>query len=91
MRPTPRDSNGLRQEMTKPKILLVDDEVGVRNVFQIYLETQGCVVASASSIAEALHLIRRDDFTLIIIDIFLHEESGLDLLRGVVAARPTFR
>ena len=70
------------------KILLVDDEVGVRNVFQLYLETHGYAVVSATSIGEALRIMKEEDFSVALIDIFLHEESGLELLKGMAAGRP---
>lgn len=70
------------------KILLVDDEVGVRNVFQLYLETHGYSVVSVTSITEALHVMKEKDFSVALIDIFLHEENGLELLKGMTAGRP---
>lgn len=75
--------------MTRPnKILLVDDEVAVRNTYQLYFEAHGYSVLAAASIPEALHQLRNENIVLAIIDIFLYGENGLDLLRGIVAARP---
>ena len=70
------------------KILLVDDEVAVRNTYQLYFEAHGYSVLAAASVPEALHQLRKENIALTIIDIFLHGENGLDLLRGIVAARP---
>jgi DNA-binding NtrC family response regulator len=72
----------------KRTVLLVDDEVAVRNVFQLYLETHGHTVLCVSSVAEALRVLRTESVSVAIVDIFLHEENGLELLRGIVAGRP---
>ena len=69
------------------KILLVDDEVAVRNLYQLYLETYGYTVVVASSVAEALRVFKAEAIGTVILDIFLHEESGLKLLRGIIAAQ----
>jgi DNA-binding NtrC family response regulator len=72
----------------KRTVLLVDDEVSVRNVFQLYFETHDYAVSSASSIGEALRVLRGEEICVALIDIFLHEENGLELLKGIVAGRP---
>lgn len=68
------------------KILLVDDEVAIRNVYQLYLETSGYKVITASSVAEALRILKGGGISLVILDVFLHEENGLELLKGIMAA-----
>lgn len=68
------------------KILLVDDEVAVRNVYQLYFETNGYNVKVAGSVGEALGVLRKERLDAVILDIFLQEENGLELLRGIVAA-----
>ncbi len=72
------------------KLLLVDDEVAVRNLYQLFFESHGFSVVAASSIGEALRVLKEQDIALAMIDIFLHGENGLDLLKGIVAARPEF-
>jgi DNA-binding NtrC family response regulator len=68
------------------KVLLVDDEVAVRNVYQLYFETNGYKVRVAGSVAEALGVLRKERLDAVILDIFLQQENGLELLRGIVAA-----
>lgn len=67
-------------------VLLVDDEVAVRNVYQLYFETHGYSVLVAGSVAEALLILRNEQLDAVILDIFLQEENGLDLLKGMMAA-----
>lgn len=45
-------------------------------------------MVTASSVSEALRVLRAEEVSLAIIDVFLHGESGSELLRGIVAARP---
>jgi two-component system response regulator HydG len=68
------------------KILLVDDEVAVRNVYQLYFETNGYSVQVAGSVGEALSVLRNERLDAVVLDIFLQEENGLELLKGMVAA-----
>ena len=67
-------------------ILLVEDEVAVRNFYQLFLEHHGFAVCPAGSVAEALRLLSERQFDLAIVDVFLGEDNGLDLVRGIKAA-----
>jgi DNA-binding response OmpR family regulator len=69
-------------------ILLVEDEVAVRNFYQLYLEHHGFKVCPAASISEALRCLREQTVILAVIDIYLGEDNGLDLVRGMKSARP---
>jgi DNA-binding NtrC family response regulator len=74
--------------MSSPsKILLVDDDETVRNLYQLYLETHGYSVIAASTVAEALRVLKVEIIGMVILDIFLQQASGLELLRGIVAAQ----
>jgi DNA-binding response OmpR family regulator len=67
------------------KILLVDDDEDLRNAYQLFLETNDFAVSWASSIAEALRLMRTEQFNVVLLDIFLDQEDGLELLKTIVA------
>lgn len=69
------------------KILLVDDEVAVRNVYQLFLEMHGYTVSSASSVAEALRILTSERLDVLLLDIFLGLDNGLELLKAIVAAQ----
>ena len=71
-----------------PTILLVDDEVSVRNFYQLFLEHEGFAVVPASTTVEAIHLLATLTPVLVLVDIFLGADSGLDLVRALLAARP---
>jgi putative two-component system response regulator len=65
-------------------ILIVDDDPLVREVLRQFLEAKGydCLVASNAS--EARSQMQRQDFEVILCDINMPDESGLELIRNVV-------
>jgi len=69
-------------------ILLVDDEVAVRNFYEIYFEHHGFRVHPASGPVEALRLLSEQKICAVIVDIFLGGENGLDLVRQIRALWP---
>lgn len=63
-------------------ILIVDDEVSLRKTFKIFLEREGYrTIKMAGSFDEAIKKVSDDIFDLIICDIVLESESGIDLLK----------
>ena len=71
-----------------PKILLVDDEENVRKLYQLELEDEGHDVAVAASGLEALQHVEASALDLVILDIKLQCESGLDVLRRIKEIQP---
>lgn len=69
-------------------ILIVDDEPSIRLFYSDVLSEDAHVVLEASSSAEALRLISTESLDLIILDIRLRSESGLDLLQEVAQHHP---
>ena len=65
--------------------LVVDDDFRVADLHRLYTERVGGfeVVAVASSGAQALHLAERLQPQLVLLDIYLPDMSGLDVLRGL--------
>ncbi len=69
--------------MTKEKILIVDDEEGVRELLSDFLRKEGFDCYSASDGKEALLLFQDDGFDLVISDIRMPVMGGLELLREI--------
>ena len=70
--------------MTKQKILIVDDEKGIRESLSIILEMEGYEVSSAPSADRALELVAENgSFDFIICDIRLPGSNGIDFLKEV--------
>ena len=63
-----------------PRILIVDDSSSVAESLKAYLSTRDYSVDSASSGYEALRLIRKHNYDIVVCDIEMPEVSGLDIL-----------
>jgi DNA-binding NtrC family response regulator len=66
-------------------VLIVDDEKNIRRTLRMVLESEGHVVHEAGSIAEAEAVLAKDAIDLILLDVRLGEDNGLDLLRSLKA------
>jgi DNA-binding NtrC family response regulator len=64
-------------------ILIVDDEKNIRRTLRMVLEGEGHVVHEAGSIAEAEGLLGRESIDVILLDVKLGDDNGLDLLRAL--------
>lgn len=69
------------------RLLVVDDESGIRLLYSQELADEGYEVVTAATGAEAVEKVRENDFDLIVLDIKLKNESGLDLLQKMVKER----
>ncbi len=65
-------------------VLLVDDEVSVRDNLQTYLEDEGFLVTSTASGEEALDALDRQVFGVAIVDMRLPGISGNDFIRRAI-------
>ena len=70
-------------------ILLIDDEDQVRMLFQTALEGAEYRVLAAESGPHGLRLLQHQEVDLILVDIFMPETNGLDLIPRLRATRPT--
>jgi signal transduction histidine kinase len=79
-------ARGLRT--TAPGLLLVvDDDAGNRDVLSRRLMLQGHMVRTAASGRDALALMRRQEFDLVLLDILMPEIDGYEVL-GQIKADP---
>jgi len=76
--------------MTIPvsRILLVDDDEIFRGVVQLMLEQLGYEVTSARGGREALHLCKGSWFDLVITDLIMPEQDGLETITQLLQCRP---
>lgn len=56
-------------EVNKPRILFLDDEENIRLMLGMYLREQGFAVTAAGTVPEALKLITRESFDVLIADL----------------------
>ncbi len=72
------------------KILIVDDEEKIRHLLQIMLEAQGYETAQAAHGEEALQLIKKYNFGLVITDLKMPVMDGMTLLREIKKIDPDY-
>ncbi len=71
----------------KRKILVIDDDVALREMMTMTLRKEGYDVTSASSAAEARSLIADSAFDLVVSDIYLGDGTAIELLEDIRQAR----
>ena len=64
-------------------ILVVDDEVEIRNSIAEILREEGYGVATAATATEALVLVNDAPFDVVLLDIWLPDRDGLDVLSDI--------
>ncbi len=69
--------------MIKDRILVIDDEASIRSSLQGILEDEGYDVKTAETGERGLDLLKRQNFGLILLDIWLPEMSGMEVLTQV--------
>jgi putative two-component system response regulator len=70
------------------RILVVDDEEQIRKLLRRLLEAQGYACEVAADSAEARRLLEADAFALLLSDVNMPGESGLDLAQDVLLRHP---
>jgi two-component system, NtrC family, response regulator PilR len=70
-------------EMSMAKILVVDDDQGMRELLEIMLTREGYEVSTAGNAEKALARCRKEPFDLIITDLKMPKMDGISFLREV--------
>jgi len=73
---------------TDERILVVDDEEQIRSLLARLLEAQGYECSTAAGPGEARRLLPAGGYALILSDVNMPDESGLDFAREVLADYP---
>lgn len=72
----------------KRRILIIDDEEGIRDLYRLELENEGYDVFTAPGSKEALRILKSEGIDLVILDIRLKGENGLELLQKMSGSHP---
>ena len=75
--------------MSKGHILVVDDEVAIRDLISEVLNIAGFQVTTSADGLDALNQIRRSKFDLILLDVNLPKVDGFAILEKVRESAPT--
>lgn len=74
--------------MGRRRILIVDDELVLRESLAGWLERDGYEVETASGSKEALKRLKDNRFDILIVDVKMKEVSGMEILKQVNANHP---
>ena len=74
--------------MSKEKILIVDDEKGIRDFLEIMLKKEGYRVSSAPGGEEAMRLFNNSSYDLVISDVRMKGMGGVELLKSIKEINP---
>jgi DNA-binding NtrC family response regulator len=77
-----------QQDKAVKNVLILDDEKDLRTILSLKINKMGYAVSVAENIAEANKILDSKHIDLIISDLFLGQESGLDLLKTLSINAP---
>lgn len=75
--------------MSTGKVLIVDDELEVRQILQEFLAHKGYEVHAAESGPEALNALDTFKPDVVLLDVSMPEMDGVETLKRIVALQPT--
>ncbi len=65
------------------RVLVVDDDEAGRDVVAMHLEARDATVVSAASAEEALEILERERFDVLLVDIAMPDHDGYELIRAI--------
>jgi DNA-binding response OmpR family regulator len=65
------------------KIMIIDDDVDITNLFEIYLESNGYNVDAYTNPLDAFHNFRKNSHDLIILDLKMPKMDGMTLYHKI--------
>ena len=71
----------LARERTVARILLIDDDEGIRTILNMALNTAGHEVTEAAEGTEGLKLYATGEFDVVITDLIMPGREGLEMIR----------
>jgi len=71
------------------RILLVDDEAGIRKILRLFLELEGFTVLEAVTASQAMQLIKKERPHVVILDIILCGQTGFDVCEWIKGSSET--
>ena len=70
--------------MKKPfRILIVDDEAGIRKILRLFLELEGYTVFEAVSASQAQQIVQKEKPHLMILDVVLCGQTGFEVCEWI--------
>lgn len=76
------------EHVSDRRILIVDDEAGIREMFALWLREESYECKTAASADEALTILANDTYALVISDMMMPGRNGVELLREIKSRYP---
>lgn len=70
------------------KLLVVDDEPSIRRIIQLMLKGSGHKLFTASNGLEAMQILDKESIDLVILDIVMPEQGGLETIMQIKNTHP---
>lgn len=77
-----------KSEIPKPRLLVVDDEEGLRTLLEAVFTAEGFAVDVAAGGEEAFRLALRREYAVVLMDMMLPGMNGMEAIRAIEMARP---
>jgi CheY-like chemotaxis protein len=74
-----------------PRVLVVDDDAGVRGLVRNVLRRAGYHIEEAANGLEAIQKTKRDRFDAVVLDLMMPIVSGFDVIRFIEQDRPNVK
>jgi DNA-binding NtrC family response regulator len=71
-----------------PRILIIDDEAAIRESLETLLTLEGFTVSMAGDGTTGMELVSRNEYDLLLLDLALPGENGIDLLPRITETQP---
>jgi DNA-binding NtrC family response regulator len=78
----------VQQSPVTGHILIIDDEAGIRDSLELLLTLEGFTVEMAPEGVSGLDLLSRNEYDLLLLDLSMPGENGIDLLPKIKNLRP---
>ena len=75
--------------MARGKILLIDDEPGVREFLQIFFEDRDFNIEIAEDGPAGLEKLQKENFDLVFCDMLMPKMMGIEVLRRIKELKPS--
>lgn len=75
----------------KRRVLIVDDESQIRDMLREWLTRTGYEVVDASDGKQAIEILRRQSFDVVVADILMPEKDGLEVIMYLQRESPLTR
>lgn len=83
-----RHMSGIQEIVTAGSVLIIDDEIEIRESLQTLLELEGYSVQVAGDGEEGLSQVAANNFDLVLLDFALPDRNGIEILRDLHERAP---